>query len=328
MIKRGLNFRLSEKGKIKIGYRGKEVESTGGKKFCPPKKLNYFVVTTTERLAETGNFAKDEEVMAKLPPEPKELKIRLPFDDIDLNFHTSFAMYKGNKCVCRGDGEKADCFDNGVRKQIVCDPENCPHLQKEECKPTGILSCFLAECLEIGAVYKFRTHSWYSVSGIGASLLYLSGLTKGILQGLPLVLKIVKKTTEKHGVVTCVTIVLDVEMMEFRKLAIQEMESRKMLSVDMRLIEATARESGFGTDTDLPEDIQGEFYPEHEERNITPGAQKTADAIKKKKEDIADRVGNRVAAQGKKVAGPDPEKPEPPPPKKEAKPEEPLGLFG
>jgi len=51
---------LPEVGKIKIGYKGEEMTSKGGKRFQPPKKLDHFLITGLERGAD-GNFLRNEE---------------------------------------------------------------------------------------------------------------------------------------------------------------------------------------------------------------------------------------------------------------------------
>jgi len=263
VIKNGLTPRFAEVGKIKIGAKGAMITSKTGKDFQPPVRYDYFVVTTTEK-GKDGNFIVDAEMMAKLGKEPKEIPIRLPFDSIDMNFYTSFQYYHGNKCVCHGDGERATRItQDGAEQQVKCNPEECKHLSENKCKVSGILSCQIPLSMEAGAVYRFRTHSWHSVSGILAGLKYISDNTNGILQGLPLKLKFLKKATQEHGNVGIVTVVLDgVEMMKMRELAKLEYENRIRLGIDMKLIENQAKEAGFLIDTDDPEDVQAEFYAE------------------------------------------------------------------
>ena len=261
-IKKGLNPRFAEVGKIKIGGKGETKKTSGGKDFQIPVRYDHFVVTTTERTA-SGNYKRDDDIMKELGNEPKEIPIRLLFDDIDLNFFTSFQYYAGAKCICKGDGEKAErTGQDGITKQVVCDPEKCEFLQSEKCKVSGILSCTLPMNPEIGSVYRFRTHSWNSVSNILAALNYFSENTNGILQGLPLKLKMIKKSTQEHGNVNVVTLVLDgLELMQMRQQAFMEYENRLKLGIDMKALEQKAIESGFTVDNDDPEDVQAEYYP-------------------------------------------------------------------
>lgn len=269
-IESGIAINFTEVGKIKIGGKGEHRKSKEGKDYQIPVRYDHFVITTTERDPKTGNFIPDLDLMKKLDPgmKPKEIPIRLMFDSIDMNFWTSFQYYHGNKCACRGNGLEAQRWDkNGIETKVKCDPYKCEFLKPDargqtKCKPSGILSCQIPMSMEAGGVYRFRTHSWYSVSGILAALNYISENTNGILQGLPFKLRFLKKSTTDHGNVNIVTIVLDGEMMETRKMAFLEFENRKQLGMDMKRIEDKAKAIGFLEDTEEPESVQTEFYPE------------------------------------------------------------------
>ena len=267
MIKKGLSPRLAEVGKIKIGGKGDLRKSAKGKDFRLPVRYDHFVITTTEKGAD-GNFIIDADVMRELGGKPKEVPIRLIFDDIDTNFFTSYQYYHGKKMMCKGDGEKAIYYGNedGVPKSGVCDPGICKFAQPDDkgatkCKISGILSCMLPFIMDIGGVYRFRTHGWNSVSNILASLQFISDNTGGVLQGLPLKLKMLKKSTEEHGNVNTVTIVLDgIEMVKMRELALSEFQNRRELGINMKLLEDKAVASGFLEDKDDPADVEEEFY--------------------------------------------------------------------
>lgn len=315
MIKKGLNPRLAEIGKIKIGGKSPEKRKSKktGKEYQSPVRFNHFVVTTTEK-GEDGNFKINNEIMKKVGAEPKEISIRLPFDSIDMNFYTQFSYYHGNKCLCHGDGEKATrILKDDTEKHIECKPEKCEFLQAEKCKVSGILSCFLSCSMEIGGVYRFRTHSWNSVSNILASLQYFSEQTNGILQGLPLKLKLIRKATREHGNVWVVTVVLDgIEFIRMRELAGAEYKNRMELGINMKQIEQKARETGFLNDTDDPEDIQTEYYPV-EDGTIITGKQ-YADIVdasdrekmkQQKKGDSPEDVKEKIEKKSEKSKKPD-----------------------
>jgi hypothetical protein len=268
MIKTKTPPRLAEVGKIKIGMLGKEVEAKQSKKkFRLPIKLDHFLVTTTDK-GPDGNFMPDKSVMKKLGDTPTEIPIRLLFDDIDMNFFTSYQYYHGRKCVCRGDGETAKrVHKQGTPKEeirdIQCNFETCEFAKKSKCKVSGILSCSLPDSEYLGGVYRFRTHGWNSVSGILAALQFFKDNTNGVLQGLPLKLKFLKKNTEEHGNVPMVAIVLDkVELLEMREIAMEEARNRERLGVDIKMIEDSAVKSGFMEDTDDPADVEAEWYPD------------------------------------------------------------------
>jgi hypothetical protein len=278
MIKKGLNKALAEVGKIKTGFRGAKIVSKGGAEFAPPKKFDHFVITTTERDAKTGNLIEDGTLMAKLGGKPRELKIRLPFDSVDKNFFTQFQAYSGGKKLCAGDGEKAmrrgevTVAGAGPAAKLVakgedlhevaCDYETCPIAVAGKCKVSGILSAFLPESGDLGGVYKYRTHSWNGVSSILGSLEYFAEQTGGILQGMPLKLVLVKKTTEEHGTIDYATIVIDgEEIFGLRRKALAERKSRLQIGYDITSAEAAAVRAGFLDDHDLEEDVEAEFYP-------------------------------------------------------------------
>lgn len=285
MIKTTHKFQMLEVGKIKIGMKGETRKSGKGTDYQLPVKLNHFIVTTTEKGAD-GNFLLDAVVMKKLGDKPTEIPIRLPFDDIDLNFFTQYQYYHGKKAVCKGDGERADRITKEGKITLQCDPETCEYSVGKKCKPSGVLSCMLPDSPDLGGIYRFRTHGWNSVSGILASLMFLKDNTNGVLQGLPMKLKFLKKNTEEHGAVPVVTVVLDgVEIQKFRQLAHDEAQNRRELGVDMPQIEYQAGLSGFTDDKDDPADIQDEFYPEPETKNVTPPKGVSGDALNDKLKD-------------------------------------------
>ena len=298
MIKRGLNPRLAEIGKIKIGGKGEHRKSKKGVDYQLPTKFDHFVVTTTERNKQTGNFLQDIEVMKKLGTAPKEISIRLVFDDIDMNFYTTFASYQGKKLFCKGDGEIADRQNDKMK----CDPETCkifknddPKSREPKCKVSGILSCMIKHNMEFGGVYRFRTHSYNSVSNILASLQFISEQTNGVLQGLPLKLKMLKKTTEEHGDINIVTIVLDgIEITKMRELAMNEYQNRLQLGIDMKQIESKAKRLGFMKVTDTPHDIKEEFY-NTEPVNVTPPEPVEPETVEKEKKAInSEELGKKI----------------------------------
>lgn len=282
-IKKGLIPQLAEVGKIKIGEKGAVRKSQAGNDYQLPTRLDYFKITTTERDKKTGNYFEDVEIMKKLGGKPKEVKIRLPFDTVDKNFFTQYMCYVGNKKVCAGDGETANRKGKLTKSgdkikqsgegfaDIPCDPDTCPAFQCGSCKVSGILSAFLTDAPDIGGVHKFRTHGWNSTSTILGALEYFSKNTGGILQGLPLKLVLLKKTTEKHGTINYATVVIDGEQIKgLRKLALEEKQDRELMHVDILQIEQQAEQSGFFKDTDNEKDIQEEFYPEEPEPEEKP----------------------------------------------------------
>jgi hypothetical protein len=260
MIK-GLTPRLCEIGKIKIGGKGSERTAKNGRKYRIPVKYNHFVITKTMRDAK-GILIPDNALMKKIGEKPKEIRIRLMFDDIDLNFQTSYAVYKGKKCYCRGDGETALRLNekSGEKIEQKCDPTKCKILIDGHCKVSGILSCLLPQADRLGGVYKFRTHSINSVLNILGSLHFLKMATGGVLFNLPLKLELIDKQTEEHGIIKCVNIIFDGDVNKLTKEVTTELTRRKIGNVDVKRIETEAAKSGILTDNDQPGDVEDEFY--------------------------------------------------------------------
>lgn len=292
MIKKGLNTRFAEIGKIKIGGVGEKKIGKSGNEYRVPVRFSHFVVTTTEKSTE-GNFIPNQKLMDALEQKYgtplKEIPIRLPFDSIDMNFFTSFQYYHGKKCLCHGDGETATRLEKDkageytIETSIKCDPDTCQILKEEKCKVSGILSCYITDTMEVGGVYRFRTHSWNSVSNILAALKYFAENTRGILQGLPLKLLFLKKSTQDHGNVSVVTVVLDgIEMLKMKQLALSELENRVKLGVDMKALELKAKDEGFAVDNDDPGDVQDEFYGDEEPPNVEPEKGVTSESAAEK----------------------------------------------
>jgi hypothetical protein len=282
MIEKGLSNRFLEVGKIKIGGKGEKHKSKNNTEYRIPKRFEHFVVTTTER-DDTDNFKRDTQIHEIIGAEPKELSIRLPFDDIDMNFHTTYALYEGRKNKCHGNGIKATWTEKpGETREIDC-KQTCKYLVDNKCKPSGILSCHISQSYNVGGIYRFRTHSWNSVSAILAALKYFKdNIPGGILQGIPFKLVFLKKSTAEHGNVPVVTLVGDgQELVNMRQLGADEMQARKKLGIGMGQAERVAIESGFKPEgTDKPEDVEDEFYGKTIEVTPEPGAD--ADDVKAK----------------------------------------------
>lgn len=261
---KNLNKRLVETMKIKIG--GKGAERTGKKgKYRIPVKYDYFVVTGLDKDG-TDNFIPDAGIMEALGDKPKKLDILLLTDDIDKNFQTAYAAYKGSKRFCMGDGETAERRQpDDTFKQITCDPDTCPVFQSDECKPSGILSCMLPQSEKVGGVAKFRTHSWNSIINITSSLEAIKLITGGVLFGIPLTMELIEKQTEEHGKVKVVNIVYNGSMQKLQLEAGRQKQLRLDGSVSMQSQNAVLESSGVLADNDDPEDIEAEYYTQEEE---------------------------------------------------------------
>jgi hypothetical protein len=270
-IVRDMQPGLTEVGKIKIGRKGKMIETAGGKKFQPPKKLDHFLITTLERDAE-DNFVIDEAVHASLgEEEPTEIPVRLLFNDPWTNFQSRYVAYDGKSVWCTGDGHEATrrtrprTTDRSTHK-VAC---TCEHLQSDgpnpRCKINGRLSVILEMGNVVGGVWTFRTTSWNSVRQLQDSLRLLAFATNGQIAGVPLTLTLKpKQVTMADGRVNTIQVV----GLEFRG-SIQELraEAERRASADVkygrriRSLENEAKLLMAPLDEEDAADVVEEFYP-------------------------------------------------------------------
>jgi len=301
---------LPELGKIKIGRKGEVKQSSKGKTFKLPEKLDYFVITTNQR-APDGNFLVDKEVHKLVGEKPTRLDIFLPFDDINLNFQSFYARYTARRCHCRGNGEIALRFEEKTEswQEIACSPESCEHFQKGECKPNGILSVILAKAPRIGGVYKFRTTSYYSIQNIRASLWELSTITCGILSGIPLELVIKPQTVQPQGSDRMVTIyVVNIEwsgdVWSLLETAERTAKRRAVARTNLAQLERAARlalESAPIDEGEEAKDVVEEFYPEVVKAEIVEEQEGEPAPAPKEEEERAEEDWGEVVKEFKKV---------------------------
>lgn len=199
MIK-GINPRLAEAGKIKIGGLGPERKTKSGKKWRPPVKLDHFLITKTTR-DRAGDLEVDKDLMAALETDGdgkvRAIPIVLHSDDIDEVFPSAYALYSGRRCACRGDGERATKHEiqngkhTGVTKEVGCPCDYLGSLDGPKCKPNGKLHCSIAVrgAAIAGALHIWRTTSIISVERMIGSLQQIRAIC-GTLRGVPLWLRV------------------------------------------------------------------------------------------------------------------------------------------
>jgi hypothetical protein len=276
MAVKGLTPQLAERGKIKIGERGEMKTSQGGKQFAQPRKLDHFLITTMQRDA-AGRLMPDAALMARLKPEGgkiTEIPVRLLYDDIDLNFQTRYACYRGNRCWCSGDGEVAQRLagENGKYQEVTCPCERQDpfYTGQDRCKILGTLQVLIEGTDRIGGVWKFRTTSWNTVNAILSSLALIKTITGGPLAGIPLHLVLSPKTvtvptTGQNMVVFVVSLEFRGPESQLAELGYDIARRRVEHLVKMEHIEAEARRLFLPPQSEPlqeQEETAQEFYPE------------------------------------------------------------------
>lgn len=274
---------LPERGHIKIGMKAAKRESSGGKSFQPPQKLDHFIITTMTRGAD-GNFTLDDALMGSISAMVKEpvtrltrIPIRLLYDDLALNFATRYAAYeRPGKPFCSGNGVAAnELRPDGKYAERLCPCDRVGQgftasAGNPKCKPNGILTCEIDGAESIGGVWKFRTTSWNTIRAILGQLFHYQTLTGGPLAGLPLVMTVGPKQVtvgDKQQTIYMVGVEFPGTADGLREAGYKVALRRVTANIKMETVEATARKLlalpdamvGFpGEDQDSLE----EFYPD------------------------------------------------------------------
>lgn len=199
MIK-NIQAKLCEIGRIKTGKLGQERKTKDGSStYRLPTRLNHFQVTTNER-DETGNFAPNIPLMEKIAGQTGEdpghlttIPVVLLYDNIDDNFYTTYAAYKGKTLMCMGDGEQAIVRATGEGKVCPCERLEQDYKGPVKCKIFGRLQVVIQDMDIIGGVWSLRTTSWNSVQDLLGSMILIKRIA-GRLAGIPLMLKLTPKT--------------------------------------------------------------------------------------------------------------------------------------
>jgi len=157
--------RLPRLGKIKLG---KKDESRKG----APVQTRYFVCP--------------EEVQAVYGPQPKELDIMFPLNDIEIVFPQYMKLYGKTGLKCKGNGHTAMAMIGGNLVEKTCAP-NSPDCKG--CKPIGTLNFLLPKVPGFG-VWQIWTSSWNSIVNLNSSIDMIKAMTGGKIAFIPLKLQL------------------------------------------------------------------------------------------------------------------------------------------
>ena len=279
---------LTERGKIKIGEKGRTVKSAKGTEFQPPKKLDHFRVTTLERGAD-DNYLLDREVHDMYGDAPRVLPVRLLYNEIDLNFQSRYCCYTGKTLFCSGDGEVAfrlKSRQNGAREPVTCpcERQDPTYNGPEKCKINGGLAVIIDGVSRVGGVWKFRTTSFNSVVGITSSMALIQSLTGGLLAGLPLQLTLNPKTaiiptTGQASQIWVVGLEFKGSVDQLQQVSYERAQQNALHHARMEQIEVNVRKliahDPVSTSDDAAEIIE-EFYPEQASQSQSPQSGETS----------------------------------------------------
>lgn len=282
MMIKNLMPRLPERGHIKIGALGEKRTSRSGGEYALPKKLDHFLVTTLERGAD-GNFVVDRDFHERHGDKPTEIPVRLLYDDVTLNAPSRYACYIGRTLWCSGDGEVATRISAKPGNPALPEPFQaaCPcHRQdpgytgNDKCKMNLSLSVLIDGAGGVGGVWKFRTTSYNSITGLLSSMAFLRSVTGGILANIPFHLRIqpkqaVNPSDQSPVLIYVVSLEFAGDIAELQRMGHQIALDRATTHVSIANIEAEAKRLLMlpgppnsvlpGDDADA---IVEEFYPE------------------------------------------------------------------
>ena len=306
----GLMPGLLEVGKIKIGIKGKEVESKDGNTFRLPQKIDHFRIVKNER-DENDDYVLDEKILKIIKDNPaavynKEMNvvgipIRLLYNEIDLVFPTQYVSYVNRKLSCSGNGIKGNTRD-GREVKCPCKRFGGAYTGKDKCKISGTLSCII-EGGNVGGCYKFRTTSINSARYILSSLMLIKAATGGLLSFIPLRLVIdSKKTiipaTGQPTTIYVVTVEFQGGIEQLQQKALEMGKERVSLIENMRDIEIEAKKI-VTVDTEREEkEFAEEFFPENV---VSVETEKTKDVEVEEKKPSDDLLGEPTVATTPKI---------------------------
>lgn len=123
-------------GNVRTGARGQKDN---------PVKLAYFDVHIDNSTSELA-----VEIFNEKYNQPKSLVIKFVRQQ---PMEIGFQKYEGKKLKCYGNGKEArEMDDNGKRRTIACNPNECPYKQQKKCKMVGRLY-FIIKDLEDEGVW-------------------------------------------------------------------------------------------------------------------------------------------------------------------------------
>lgn len=173
--------RLPRLGKIRLGVKEESLRT--GNPY--PRAVDYFVCP--------------EPVQAVYGPQPRELHVMFPVDDVEVVFPQWYMCYgQASGLKCKGDGGTAwRIGEGGELVEVECCPEECEDYQRQHCRRLGRLQFMLPKVPGVG-VWQIDTTSFHSIVQINSGLELIRAVA-GRIALVPLVLYLEPREVQPNG---------------------------------------------------------------------------------------------------------------------------------
>ena len=173
-------------GRIRLGLKHQKVR--------PDKSV-------VEYPTETDYFVVPPEVEAVVGPQPRELTVMLPSEDVNTIFPQNLALFGSAGLKCTGNMEEAERLNEQTgeweKRSCPCEFLKTDENPKGHCTESGTLVVILPE-VSMGGTYQIRTGSYHSVVDINSGLDFVRALI-GRISMVPLKLRRVARETHNDG---------------------------------------------------------------------------------------------------------------------------------
>ena len=251
-----LQFRPAESLHVRVG------DKLGTK--GAPRALDHFIIKMLDEGSEIGDHPLSKN-------KPREIDVRLLFDQPDLNTRSGIAFWDGKRPACYNNdgGNMAQRrTDTGAYKTVDCDRATCPfwlnasgdsqkvkrtltdpkdgyagaypHMQIDRssaCKVQFYLLFEIPGVTATGECARFYTQSKNSANQILSAMTTILAQTGGILAGLPLKLKVVMRAGMFGSRVPTVTLIAsETDPVEWNNKVLEAVQRRELSSVNWKAL--------------------------------------------------------------------------------------------
>jgi hypothetical protein len=267
-----------------------------------PRRLDHFVFKRKALRGQDVVWLRASDISSAHGEKPTEVGIIFLNDDPQEVFRTEYAWWTPSGCKCHGelvqiangDGGRFEMralrrtqkhpegepwpgnykYVDGAKKGHPVEPcgEDCPDLERGDCKPSGDLYFILEKLPTLGAICRLHTSSYRSIRNLSNGLMQIRRLNGGRLTGIRATLKASPERISYAGRDgtwhTSVAYILSLEIggTDLRTLVANMTEPARLLREGHPTIELSrgaqyvVRES----DAERATEITGEFYPTNE----------------------------------------------------------------